>query len=76
MGGAVYKLGNIGPSAKFNIAADPEDAEIVFGDELGMTLIPLDVTRKVRATHDDIDMLEKIGLPAAVASVPLIEAYF
>lgn len=76
MGGAVYEPGNIGPRSEFNIAADPEAAEIVFGAGLDMTLIPLDVTRKVRATRDDTAMLLKTGVPAAVASGALIDAYF
>ena len=76
MGGAVYEPGNIGPRAEFNIAADPEAAEIAFGAGLDMTLIPLDVTRKVRATRDDTAMLQQTGVPAAVASGALIDAYF
>lgn len=76
MGGAVHEPGNIGPRSEFNIAADPEAAEIVFGAGLDMTLIPLDVTRKVRATRDDTTMLQKTGVPAAVASGALIDAYF
>lgn len=76
MGGAVYEPGNIGPRAEFNIAADPEAAEIVFGAGLKVTLIPLDVTRKVRATRDDTAMLQQTGVPAAVASGALIDAYF
>ncbi|WP_378951545.1 nucleoside hydrolase [Mesorhizobium sp. ANAO-SY3R2] len=76
MGGAVYEPGNIGPRSEFNIAADPEAAEIVFDAGLEMTLIPLDVTRKVRATRDDTAMLQNTGVPAAVASGALIDAYF
>lgn len=76
MGGAVYEPGNIGPRAEFNIAADPEAAEIVFAAGLDMTLIPLDVTRKVRATRDDTAMLQASDVPAAVASGALIDAYF
>lgn len=76
MGGAVHEPGNIGPRAEFNIAADPEAAEIVFGAKLDVTLIPLDVTRKVRATRDDTAMLQKTGIPAAMASGALIDAYF
>jgi purine nucleosidase/pyrimidine-specific ribonucleoside hydrolase len=76
MGGAVHEPGNIGPRAEFNIAADPEAAEIVFAAGLDMTLIPLDVTRKVRATRDDTAMLQASDVPAAVASGALIDAYF
>ena len=76
MGGAIHERGNIGPRNEFNIAADPEAAEIVFAAGLDMTLIPLDVTRKVRATRDDTAMLQASDVPAAVASGALIDAYF
>jgi purine nucleosidase len=76
MGGAVHEPGNIGPRAEFNIAADPEAAELVFGAGLNFTLIPLDVTRKVRATRDYTAALQETGVPAAKASGELIDAYF
>ncbi|SFT71583.1 nucleoside hydrolase [Mesorhizobium sp. YR577] len=76
MGGAVHEPGNIGPRAEFNIAADPEAAEIVFGAGLNFTLIPLDVTRKVRATRDYTAALQAAGVPAAKSSGELIDAYF
>ncbi|MEI5682308.1 MULTISPECIES: nucleoside hydrolase [unclassified Mesorhizobium] len=76
MGGAVHEPGNIGPRAEFNIAADPEAAEIVFGAGLNFTLIPLDVTRKVRATRDYTAALQATAVPAAKSSGELIDAYF
>lgn len=51
MGGAVDEPGNVGPKAEFNFAADPEAADIVFRAGLPLVVIPLDVTRKVRATR-------------------------
>lgn len=76
MGGAVDEPGNVGPRAEFNIAADPEAADIVFRAGLPLVLIPLDVTRKVRATRSYTAALRETGLPAAVASADLIDAYF
>ncbi len=49
MGGAVRGPGNVTPYAEFNIAADPEAAEIVFRSGIPVTLAPLDVTRQVAA---------------------------
>lgn len=50
MGGAVRERGNVTPHAEFNIAADPEAAEVVVRSGIPLVLVPLDVTRKVAAT--------------------------
>jgi purine nucleosidase/pyrimidine-specific ribonucleoside hydrolase len=76
MGGAVREPGNIGPRSEFNMAADPEAAAIVLRARLALTLVPLDVTRKVRASPADTAVLKAAGNPAALASGELIEAYF
>ncbi len=47
MGGAVFCPGNITPKAEFNIYRDCHAAARVLGSGLPITLIPLDVTRKV-----------------------------
>lgn len=52
MGGAIAVPGNISPTAEFNIATDPEAAQIVFSAGLPLTLIPLDVTERVRLSGD------------------------
>lgn len=75
MGGAIDERGNVGPKAEFNIASDPEAAAVVFSAGLDLTLIPLDVTRKVRAARDDLDRLATGG-PAAQACAALVQAYF
>lgn len=76
MGGAIRDAGNMGPRSEFNMAADPEAADIVLGSGLPIVLIPLDVTRQVRATLDDCARLSAAGTPQAVYSARLIEAYF
>jgi purine nucleosidase len=76
MGGAIAETGNIGPRSEFNLAADPEAAEAVFAAGLPLTLIPLDVTRKVRADAAYVEALRSAGTPAARAAADLIAAYF
>jgi inosine-uridine nucleoside N-ribohydrolase len=66
MGGAVREGGNVTKFAEFNIAADPEAAAIVLGAGIPVTLVPLDVTRKVladRARPDRSLSLEPRGTP-------------
>ena len=47
MGGAVNCIGNITPTAEFNIYCDPESARAVFRAPLTKTLVPLDVTSRI-----------------------------
>jgi inosine-uridine nucleoside N-ribohydrolase len=47
MGGAMNCIGNITPTAEFNIYCDPESARAVFRAPLTKTLVPLDVTSRV-----------------------------
>lgn len=76
MGGAIAEPGNIGPRSEYNIAADPEAAAIVFSSGLPLTLVPLDVTRRVRASRAYTALLRQAGKVAATTSADLIEAYF
>ena len=76
MGGAVREPGNVGARSEFNIAHDPEAAEIVFSAGLPLTLIPLDVTRKVRADAAYLARLTALGTKQAFACRDLIAAYF
>ncbi|WP_423067871.1 nucleoside hydrolase [Devosia sp. CN2-171] len=76
MGGAIDEPGNVGPRSEFNLACDPEAADIVLRAGLDTTLIPLDVTRKVRAGRDWLSALRASGGRAAGTCADLIEAYF
>lgn len=57
MGGTINEPGNSGPNSEFNFASDPEAASVVIGSTAKVTIIPLDVTRKVRAQVDYVDAL-------------------
>lgn len=76
MGGTIHEPGNCGPYAEFNMAADPLAAQIVFSGPVPLTLIPLDVTRKLRANPEDLARLAAKGTIAATLSAALIQAYF
>ena len=76
MGGTIEEPGNAGPLAEFNMAADPLAARIVLGGGVPVTLIPLDVTRRVRATPEDLARLGSAGTVAARYAADLILAYF
>ncbi len=76
MGGAINERGNVGARSEFNIAHDPEAAEIVLAAGLPLTLIPLDVTRKVRADRAYLERLAGLGTPQGTKVGELIAAYF
>jgi ribosylpyrimidine nucleosidase len=74
MGGA-YQLGNVTPSAEFNIYADPEAAHIVFTCGRPIVMMGLDVTRKALATPDVIARVRSLGNPQAVLFAEMMEFF-
>lgn len=71
MGGVVADKGNVGPHSEFNFASDPEAVDAVLRAGLDVTLVPLDVTRKVRASLAYVQALR-----TGTAAADLIAAYF
>jgi inosine-uridine nucleoside N-ribohydrolase len=61
MGGAIGVPGNVTPAAEFNIHSDPDAAREVFSSGIPVTLVPLDVTRKVTLTREDLAPLGREG---------------
>ncbi len=61
MGGAYFEVGNITPTAEFNIFVDPEAAEIVFGSGVELVVMPLDVTHKTLVTRPRIEAFCGLG---------------
>ncbi|MFC1458528.1 nucleoside hydrolase [Microvirga arabica] len=76
MGGAIHEHGNVGPRSEFNLWADPEAAAVVVASGLPLVLIPLDVTRRVRATREFVETLAANVNPMAAMVGSLIESYF
>lgn len=58
--GGCYQLGNVTPAAEFNIYADAEAAHVVFTCGRPITMVGLDVTRKVLCYPSIIERMEKI----------------
>lgn len=61
MGGAYFQVGNITPTAEFNIYVDPEAAKIVFGSGVKITVMPLDVTHKALTTRARVEAFRDLG---------------
>lgn len=74
MGGA-YTIGNVTPSAEFNILADPEAAHVVFSSGRPIVMMGLDLTRQALATREVIDRMKTIGNKASKLFVDIIEFF-
>ncbi|MCA8878470.1 MAG: nucleoside hydrolase [Rhodobacteraceae bacterium] len=61
MGGAYFEVGNITPTAEFNIYVDPEAAAKVFACGAPITVMPLDVTHKALVTADRVAAFRDLG---------------
>ncbi|MEM7772807.1 MAG: nucleoside hydrolase, partial [Cyanobacteria bacterium P01_A01_bin.37] len=74
MGGAIT-LGNITPTAEFNIYGDPHGADVVFRSGIPITLISLDVTHQVLTTPERLLDIRAIASPAGQTAANLLSFY-
>jgi inosine-uridine nucleoside N-ribohydrolase len=73
MGGSLSG-GNVTPSAEFNLYVDPEAARIVFDSHIPLTMVGLDVTRKVLLQEDHVKLLESAKNPVSQAAGRVMRA--
>jgi ribosylpyrimidine nucleosidase len=64
MGGG-YQLGNVTPSAEFNILADAEAAYVVFTSGVPVVMMGLDITNQVQCVPKTVERMDKIGNKAS-----------
>jgi len=68
-------VGNITPTAEFNIYVDPQAADIVFKSGAPITVVPLDVTHKALVTKPRNDAFRAIGTPVATAVAQMTDFF-
>jgi purine nucleosidase len=73
MGGAYFEVGNITPTAEFNIYVDPEAADVVLRSGVEIVMVPLDVTHQVLATKERIAAIRANGNAASTAVTAMLE---
>ncbi|WP_136442259.1 nucleoside hydrolase [Pacificoceanicola onchidii] len=75
MGGAYFEVGNITPTAEFNIYVDPEAARIVFGAGAPLVVMPLDVTHKALVTTPRNDAFRALGNATGIAVAEMTDFF-
>ncbi|MFW2541623.1 nucleoside hydrolase [Primorskyibacter sp. 2E107] len=75
MGGAYFEVGNITPTAEFNIYVDPEAARIVFGSGVPIVVLPLDATHKALVTTPRNDAFRALGTPVGTAVAAMTDFF-
>lgn len=73
MGGG-HEIGNVTPSAEFNVWGDPEAARVVMRSGIReLVVVPLDATHRALVSHEDCVTLRSLGTPAAEAAAIFTE---
>ncbi|MFZ5961482.1 nucleoside hydrolase [Thalassococcus sp. BH17M4-6] len=75
MGGAYFEVGNITPTAEFNIYVDPEAADIVFKSGIPVVAMPLDVTHKALVTKARNDAFRALDTPVGIAVAQMTDFF-
>lgn len=70
--GGTYQLGNMTPAAEFNILADGDAAHVVFTCGRKITMVGLDVTRKVLCLPSVMERMSKIQTRAGKLFIDLM----
>ena len=75
MGGAYFEVGNITPTAEFNIFVDPDAAKIVFEAGIDMVVMPLDVTHKALVTSERNEAFRQLQSPVGIAVAEMTDFF-
>lgn len=75
MGGAYFEVGNITPTAEFNIYVDPEAADIVFKSGAHIVVMPLDVTHKALVTQPRNDAFRALQSTVGIAVAEMTDFF-
>jgi purine nucleosidase/ribosylpyrimidine nucleosidase len=71
MGGA-HHVGNLTPSAEFNVWLDPEAARVVVNCDRPIRMVPLDATHRALVSTEDAHRLRDLGTPAGEAAARFV----
>jgi len=75
MGGSCFELGNVTPTAEFNMHVDPHAAAIVVDSGIPITMIPLDVTHRLVTTEVRLAALRALANRCGTLVAALLAAF-
>ena len=75
MGGVAMSLGNITPSAEFNIYVDPHAANIVLNSGIDLVMMGLDVTHKVNVNDTIVSKIQNNNNQSSIFFAALMKFY-
>jgi purine nucleosidase len=75
MGGAYFEVGNITPTAEFNIYVDPQAAALVLKSGVPIVMMPLDVTHKVLTLKSRVEAISGLGTKVSKFVVDMLEFF-
>ena len=67
MAGAYFEVGNITPTAEFNVYVDPEATDVVLRSGVPISMVPLDLSHRVLTTRERLERVAAAGNRAALA---------
>jgi purine nucleosidase len=73
MAGAYFEVGNITPTAEFNVYVDPEAADVVLTSGIPIVMIPLDVTHGALASRARLDAFRAVRTRCGTAVAEMLE---
>jgi purine nucleosidase len=73
MGGAYFEVGNITPTAEFNVYVDPEAADVVLKSGVKLTFVPLDVTHRALCTQEHLTRFKALGNKSGAAVADMLK---
>lgn len=72
MAGAYFEVGNITPTAEFNVYVDPEAADVVLTSGMKLTMLPLDVTHRMLSTPERLARMRALGNRCGIATAEML----
>jgi purine nucleosidase len=73
MAGAYFEVGNITPTAEFNVYVDPAAAHVVLNAGIPTTMLPLDVTHRMLSNPERLAAMRATGTRCGVATAEMLE---